>query len=320
MTYLDNLVNKLAKRFNTDPDNLGRNLATLIHALIIIVPVMAPLGLSVEVSTYTQLCFDAIESLQPGDYIFLDIGGVNDSNFQAEVGWRGIAMFNHLNERGIKIIIVTGGSGNRQQQSVRAFPMFWEFFDHWQLGLPNPVANPKYGRDWVFMRAFPLGIDWQLRFISDGWDVSSFPEMRFDDGGNDVTQMPIYWKDGIIGGERAVQNLYDIKAYIDIEGPPSGARRNWKIGLPYPELILLFGGPVQMGLQQRQYVPDIYEGFIVGLRGAGEYESLSSGKYGSHLAGPASTSLDSVSIGLLWYCGTVVLININAYLRRKEVS
>ena len=84
----------------------------------------------------------------------------------------------------------------------QTFPLFWEVFgDHWRAGTYFD-DNPIYGRDWVYLRQFPTSMAWSLRFITDGWDVQSFPEMRFDDRGMDVTQMPIYWRDGIIGGEK----------------------------------------------------------------------------------------------------------------------
>lgn len=248
--------------------------------LVVLVPLVRPMGLPVSVGHWTKDSFAIIDGLKKGDTVIIDINYYVDGAPDVEPIL--VAVLEHILPKGVKVIFT--GILDHAPMITQKLMAPWE-----QRGI-------KYGEDYCNL-GFLAGLETALAAYTR--DIKrAYPQ---DFRGNPTDKLPIlaniksaadvkvfmFFTDG--GAERFVRQLAEHKV------PVVGG------------LITVVAPQAEPFVQAKQLA-----GIIVGLRGAAEYETLMK-KPGRAVAG-----MDAQSMGHLLLILFIVFANLTYFAKKNQ--
>jgi len=263
--------------------NLDRRWVYLIVGIAVIIPVLNPFRVPVYVTPEVKAIYDYVESLEPGDILFLAID--YDPQAMAEVHPMARAIMRQCFAKDIKLIISAlsqNGPGMAEQlisEVAREFDKK-SGIDYCYLGYKPYFAIVILG----------MGQNFRIPFPTDyyGVPLDSLPMMR------------------------GVRNYDDVKVVIDIAA--TNAADYWIINGNGRYNIKLALGVT--GVMTANYYPYLASGQIFGLmgglKGASEYEALS--KQGDRAIKMMSIQTTAHIVIVLF----IVAGNIGYFMSRKK--
>lgn len=252
----------------------------VLLVLVLLIPMISPLGLPLSVSETTQTSFETLDGLSPGDTVVFDFGYYVDG--APDVEPQAVALFAHLFEKGVRIICFSYKSHG---------PMIID-----RLTAPHEAQGKTYGTDFVNMGFLAGG---ETALAAYARDVKkAFPT---DWRGNNTSKLPIL---------EHVTSVSDVDLYVFYTDDSAEA---------WVRQIAQYGVPIIAGLitvTAPQAEPFIHSGqlagMLVGLRGAAEYENL------MRRPGPAAAGMDAQSMGHLLIVLFILLGNISYFAKRSK--
>jgi len=234
-------INRLLKTLYEDP----KVVYTLLW-MTLVIPYLSPLGLPIAVSPRTKTAYDTINALKPGDVIILSV----DINAGAwgELGAGGTAIMRHLFEiPGIKIVIV-----NFDVQGHIFALRILDFIDK---------HGKEYGKDYVLLGFVPGG-----KAVGGAALASDIHKVfQKDFYGTDTSSLPMMEK---------IRSYKDVSVIVDVDwGQGTEAFLYQWVG-PYKSKLIAHMTSMMAPTFEPHYNAGNIIGFIVGIRGAAEYELL----------------------------------------------
>ncbi|MDP2873666.1 MAG: hypothetical protein Q8P31_14190 [Bacillota bacterium] len=265
-------------------ENLDRRILYLLVVATLFYPLMRPLGLPVGLSETTQVAYDTIERLQPGDIALLSPsytpGTIAENLPQTVVFAR------HLMKRGVRIV----GVATRPDAAM---------FNDQVLKTWAPVYGYEYGRDYVVL---PFMAGDESYIISMG--RVPFSELHpVDFYGNSTV--------GTVVDD--IKTVYDIDCVVDML---TGDSLTWYIRQLNASFgTVVTGGSTAVGVPGLMvyYASGQLSGLLGGLKGAAEYEVL------ANTPGTAASGMDAQSLSHLLIVFFVLIGNV-AYLARRKAA
>jgi hypothetical protein len=260
--------------------------AIQIIALSIIL--IRPIGMPVQVADVTQMAFNSVDSIQPGDIVVF--GNEISARGYPEDGPIAEAFLNHLFAKGAKVIILTIEEAEGVQNYELRIRDAIDFKDAVQY------------EDWV-----------HLGFVTGGGEIAaaSFAEDIHSVFPTDYENKPI----SQIPMMQNVKDINDVDWLVVVAGSPTRSYLR-QIQSPYGTNMVSGCGGVMAGEFLPFVGPDQIQGLVVSLSGAAQYESLLV-KAGLGSLGGGTKSLDAMSIGYLIVMIAIIIGNIAYAIRRS---
>ncbi len=262
---------------------IDRRIIYLCMTLAVALPLIAPIGMPVQVSDETRGFYDHIEDLEAGDIVLFSFDYEGD--VMAELNPMSIAALRHLFRQDVRVVALTtyaGGTGIAQ-------------------GILERVAaeyDKHYGTDYVFLGYNP---DWSGTILRLGESFkATYPADQF---GKSTREIPLM---------QEVETYDDIALLISIAG--SALSEYWAIwaGGRYGVTVVSGNTAIQAILIYPYYNAGQIPGFLGGLKGAAEYEKMV-GKPGLGIKG-----MDAQSVAHLLMLSFIVVGNIGYFLSRRH--
>jgi hypothetical protein len=260
---------------------IDRRILYLVMAVLLLYPLVRPLGLPVSVSSWTQQAFDSVDALKPGDKVVIDFyytpAGMADIHPQT------VAVFEHLMQKGVKVICVAF-----YEQGVGLAD---------NLIREHEAKGRVYGEDFVHL-GFMAGIETAMSAF-----VNDIPRaVPRDYRGNRIEDLPIM---------QGVKDLSDVQMLLYFTStltPEIWVRQAEPFGIPIVAGVITVMGP--------QAEPFLHSGqlagLMVGMRHGAEYEVLSENP------GPAVAPMDAQSIAHLLIIGFIIMGNLAYFAERSS--
>ena len=265
--------------------NIPEQYVYLFLAIIIIAPLLRPIGLPIPITTETNLFYKAVDELQPGDTVFyaFDAGSMTwmEQGLGATIVLRHILM-----KPGVRIVGATIGAEG---------PMFWDTTIA-KLGGYSSFGK-EYGKDVVWLGFFSGGetatsaLGRDIRSATNGVDAygATFETLQLMSEVNQATD-------------------FKILVVLSYGGTWSTWMNQWQMPYGIKEYVIPLAGVVA------DMRPNIRAGqiqsIINGARGAAEYELL------LHQPGRAAAGMDAQSLGHI-YVGILIIVGNLAYLTTR---
>ena len=260
----------------------------IIHALIailIVIPLVNPIGLPLQVSDGTRLAYDAIDAIPAGAMVLLAYE-VSASS-EAELVPTGIAWMHHMMAKGCKIATFAIYNQEGPVFAQRVFDTVGKEYDY------------EYGVDYLIM-GFTAGQETAVAAI--GRDFRSVFEVDYFN--NRTADLPLMQ-------EIADVNSFDIILQISNWGPDVFVRQIVQVyGIP---MVAACTGIVAPGAQAYLSSGQI-KGLVGALAGAAEYEIL------LRRPGTAAAAMDAQSTTHALVVVLVLLGNIGYYASRSRTK
>jgi hypothetical protein len=233
---------------------IDRRIIFLLVALSVTIPILIPLGLPVSTTVPTQMAFDFIETLQPGDVVWLSFDYGPSSAPENDPMADGF--MRHALSKDLKVVVCAlyplGGLGLANNSVARVAAEF---------------PNKQYGVDYVNL-GYKDGAEAVMRRLGENI-ADAFPT---DVNGRPVAEMPIF------------QGLRSIRQVKVVFTAATGLIGEYWITLVNAQS----GTPVIIGptaVSAPKYYAFISSGQLAGMlggmKGAAEYEQLLAKRYPS---------------------------------------
>jgi hypothetical protein len=243
--------------------HVDRRLIFLFVALSVTIPILMPLGLPVSTTAPTQAAFDYIESLRPGDYVWLSFDYGPSSAPENDPMAEGF--MRHCLSKDLRVIVCAlyplGGLGLANNSMARVAAEF---------------PNKQYGVDFINL-GYKDGAEAVMRTL--GANIAdAFPT---DVNGRNLSEFPMFHatpskrEDGmVVGHTLGVKSIKEVKVVFTAA---TGLIGEYWITLVNAQ----FGTPVIIG-PTAVSAPKYYaflssgqlKGMLGGMKGAAEYEQL----------------------------------------------
>ncbi|MBS4015460.1 MAG: hypothetical protein KGZ86_03390 [Candidatus Latescibacteria bacterium] len=271
---------------------IDRKIIFAILAVVIIVPLIKPLGIISRASNRAEAVFNAVDAIPPGKSLMISIDF--DPGSQAELYPMLNAILRHAFAKDVKVILLglwLTGMGLGEEA----------------LSITSQEYNKVYGEDYVFLgwRSGVLPV-----ILGMGEDIKrTFPTDYYGQSLNDLPMM------------NDIRNYRDIPFFITLSAGDPGmntwiayaqSRYGLKMGAGTTAVSAADAYPF---LQTGQLT-----GLLGGMKGASEYEFLVREKGYSQALTPASQAMDSQSLAHLLILILIVLGNIGFFFIRKTTA
>ncbi len=272
-------------------DRVDRRVIFLIIGLVVILPLIFPLGLPVEPTQTTIDAFDAIEAIPPGGKVLVsfDYG----PSTKPEIHPMAIAVLRHLFKEGHPVIVMC------------LWPdglfMSREALDQ----VANNEFNLTYGKDYVNLGYRP-GNEAIIKGITQSFEAN----FTMDAFGTLISDIPVM---------KGVDNIDDISFIVNLSAGYPGSVE-WVQYAADPHKIPMTSG--NTSIQVNEVLPYVksgqMQGIIAGMPAAAEYEALVRRNHISDLPGEATRSMDAQSIAHLVIVLFIILGNVSYFVKRKN--
>ena len=259
--------------------NVDRRILYLLMAVVLLVPLVRPVGLPISISDYTRVVYDQIEKLQPGDRVLIDF--CYNPGSKAELHSQATSMTRHLMRRGVKIIGI-------------AFSPEGAMIGEEVLGIYKE-AGKVYGVDYCHLGYLAGGETAQGAFIRDPLKASPV-----DFYGKPSADLPIC--QGITTGKDVKALIYFTTTYT-----AEWIRQAGPLEVPIIAGVITVLGPAQEAFFQSGQL----KGLLVGMRGGAEYELI------MDEPGSAVAATDAQSLGHLLFILFVIFGNAAYFIQKK---
>lgn len=257
-------------------NKLDRRWIYLVLILVVLFPLVKPIGMPISISSWTEAFYAEVEKLQPGDVVVLSIDYTPSGG--PDVHPQAVAVFEHLMKREIRVIGVSFlETGPPQLQQILE---------------PYMENNEKtYGVDFVNLGYIP-GLESAISAFAA--DMQRAAPVDFF--GSRTETLPLM---------QSVKSMNDVMLVADFAtGIPGPAEFIRQVGQNYP-VTMLCGVVTVMGPQSEPfYQSGQLKGLLSGLRSAAEYE-VRSGTPGKAAAGMDAQSLGHIVIILAMAIGNL---------------
>ncbi|MCE5196749.1 MAG: hypothetical protein LLG09_06435 [Negativicutes bacterium] len=260
------------KKFNLfDPD---KKITYLLLLIMIIFPLIHPLGIAIKPSENTILAYNYVESLKPGSSVilFIDFGMGNSAELTPQV----IASLKHFARKDLKVYAAT-----QVPEMATALETYLE--------QTYGVMGKVYGEDYINLGYF-AGAESAIGAMGD----SLIAVFKKDIRGNDLTAIPMM---------KEVVKLPDINVVFAVTASgtiPFIRQCNAKFGMPIIFSVNAVMGPANVPYVQSGQAVSV----LVGSTGAAQYETMI-GAPGTATAAMDAQSLAHVVIILLILWGNI---------------
>lgn len=257
---------KRGKGFWERLQEIDSRIIYLLLWIVILWPLITPLGLPISISTGTREYFQVIEELKPGSRVILSY----DLSFAGlpELGPMTIATLHHLLKKDVKVYICAfwDSGADIAADNIKALD-------------PEKNYGKVYGRDYIHMGYNPMREVGMSQFASDVY--KAFPV-------DYIYKRPLETYEIMKG----VQSAKDFDLLISVQsGTPGNPEwvRQWVTPYGIKYIIGILG--VSVPEVAPYYNAGQVKAFLAGLRSAAEYELLA-GRRGAALAqqDPLSTT------------------------------
>jgi hypothetical protein len=262
--------------------NIDRRIIYVILLLLVLWPLVKPIGLPVSVGPWTKAVYERVNTLQPGQIVIMSldysIGGAPDVHPQA------VAMAKHVFQRGGRVIFMT---------FVDQGVIFIDEIVAWAQS-----AGKVYGVDFVDV-GFLAGSETAVAALASDFYVA-FPKDR---RGTDTRSI------AMLQGYTGVQDTAMILEYATgAPGPAEWIRQVYNL-----HKVPMMAGLVTVMAPQTEpyYNAGQLFGILAGLRGAAEYEIAAS------IPGRAAAGMDAQSLGHFVIIAFTILGNVIYAIERS---
>lgn len=269
---------------------IDRKIIFIILAVVIIIPLLKPIGLISRVSSRALDLFNAVDAIPPGKTLMISIDF--DPGSMPELYPMLTSILRHAFAKDVKVVVLglwLTGMGLGEQA----------------LELTSNEYNKVYGQDYVFLgwRSGILPV-----ILGMGEDIKkAFPTDYY---GRSLDSSPMM---------NNIKNYRDIPFFVTLSAGDPGM--NTWIAYAQSRYGLRMGAGVTAVSAADAY-PYLQTGQLTGLlggmKGASEYEFLVKEKGYSTALTPASQAMDSQSLAHLLILVLIVLGNIGYFFIRKQ--
>ena len=262
--------------------NLSRPVIYIAVTLLILAPLVKPLGLPVPIGQSTRDYKAAIDSLAAGDVMWINSGLSVEMGVELLPGMTATA--NYAYNKGIKIVFTS------------PTPAGDEFSKNLTAELVAKGAT--YGEDVVDMGYFPGGEPTIAALLSD-----FHKSAPVDHKGTPVGDIPLMSQ---------VKSGADLDIVVVVTGDASAPDMYTRQMKPYPNCMLTFSSQGTLWPKIQTYLPTgQVKAAINSQRGAAEFELLTG------LKGRAAAAMDATSIAWLTFVGLIIFGNLAYFTAPK---
>jgi len=264
-------------------ERLDARYVYLFFAALLIIPIVVPFGLPILVTSPTRDFYDYVEkNVGKGDRVLI-WGTMTTGWWPTEYRPSIVAVSQHLFNRGAKLYYISDGAED---------PLLVDTV----FGMIDK-GPAKYGVDYVSLGYYAGG---EVALSAFAKDVYSL--VKTDYYGTPVDQLPMM---------KEVKTAKDFKFVMHVTGSPAEwLLRQYKT--PYGIDCGWVGSSGMVGIYMPYYASRQVVGFVCGLRGGAEYETL------MKRPGIGLASTDAMSAGHLYFALIMIFANIVYYIGRKE--
>jgi len=264
-----------------EPD---KRITYLLLLLVMIFPLLNPLGIAIKPSANTLLAYDYVEKLQPGSsmILFIDYGMGQSAELTPQV----IASLKHFAEKDLKLFAAT-----QVPEMATALTTYLE--------QTYGKAEKEYGVDYVDL-GYVAGTESAIGAMGD----SIIDVFKADVNGTDLTTLPIF---------KDVTKLPDVDVMFAVTASgtiPFIRQANAKFGMPIIFSVNAVMGPANVPYVQSGQAVSV----LVGSVGAAEYETL------INQPGTASAAMDAQSLAHLVIILLIVWGNIGYFMQQRRAK
>lgn len=279
-------------------ENIDRRIIYLLLWIVVLWPLLSPIGLPVSISAETRVAYQFIEDLPAGSVVVASF----DHSFAGmpELYPHDLAFLHHLFSRPLKVVIIAIW----QEGSLVAELALKELSggEDPRTGIEK-VYGKKYGEDWVFLGWIPGGETGMRAF---GQDMHTAAPADF--WGTPITDLPMM---------ADIKTAEDVDLLVSIEsgtpGAPEWIRQWWSVyGTPIIVPIVAVGAPELVPARQAGQLVAL----LPGVRAAAEYEQLV-GRLGLGTASADALSTTHILVIIFVIIGNIGYFSLKAKGVRK---
>lgn len=255
-----------------------------ILVLVLVIPLLKPMGLPIPIMQGSKILYDAINQLQPGQTALISLDWAVEQSIELLPQAR--IVLQHLFQRpGIKIVMVS---------FFEQGPVFAQ-----QILSAIDLGDKQYGKDYVNLGFIPGG---EAALAGFARDPANFVKADFN--GTPTANIEV------LKGITSVKS-FNLVVCTD-SGIPGAAQWVAQVQVPYGVKMACLGtlGTLTMAapyVQSKQIFA-----LMGGVRGAAEYETI------IRKPGVSAASMDAQSIGHVYVLLLIVLGNMAGYLKKRE--
>lgn len=262
--------------------NLGRPAIYIAVTLLILAPLVKPLGLPVPIGQSTRDYKAAIDTLQPGDVMWINSGLSVEMGVELMPGMTATA--NYAYNKGVKVVFTSPTPAGNEFSK--------------QLVNELTAKGAKYGEDVVDLGYFPGGEPTIAALLSD-FQKSAPVDFK----GTPTSEIPLM---------SMVKSGSDLDIVVVVTGDASAPDMYTRQMKPYPNCMLTFSSQGTLWPKIQTYLPTgQVKAAINSQRGAAEFELLTG------LKGRAAAAMDATSIAWLTFVGLIIFGNVAYFLAPK---
>lgn len=266
--------------------SLDRRIIGTIALIVMIWPLVTPIGVPIVINKYTKATYDLVESYPDGSVAVVEISF--DTGYLGSIAPGATAFLTHLMEKGFKIVAYS--------LHIEGPMTFWIC---WNRVLKELRDQYEYGVDYVYLGFMTGGEAAQMKFAEDIKGTYTF-----DYKGTPLDELPL---------------LDNINNYKDFDLVFFASRGGEHLGHTMRIYAETFGVTL-IGARQMAEVPvnfidaGLLQGYVRGLRGGAEYELL------LREPGRAVAAMDATSLFFSWLMIAVIIGNVGFFLRKTEAG
>ncbi len=273
-------------RFADRLQSIDRRIIYLLLAAVIVGVLLRPIGLPITMSEETQMVYQAIDSLKPGQVfvISFDYGASNVPELHPSA----IAWLKHAFRKDVRVVC-TALSLEGGMWAADALAIALEKF-----------PTKKYGVDYINIGYKPGGQVFLEKFATNVHEACAGVDAR----GSSLDQYPIM---------KDVTKARDVSLAASLTSGDPGynqwiANFGTPNGVPVTAATIAIGVPAAISLVRSGHL----KGILKGMRGGAEYELKINEK------GAAVSGMDAQSLGHLTIVVFVVVGNIGYFMSRRR--
>lgn len=265
---------------------LDRRIIGTIALIVMIWPLVTPIGMPIVINKYTKLTYDLVESYPDGSVAVFECSF--DTGYLGSIAPGVTAFLTHLMEKRFKIVAYS--------LHIEGPMTFWISWDRVRKELRDQY---EYGVDFVYLGFMTGGEAAQLKF---GEDIKGL--YTYDYEGTPLDELPL---------------LDEINNHEDFDLVFFASRGGEHMGHTMRVYAETFGVTL-VSARQMAEVPvnfidaGLLHGYVRGLRGGSEYELL------LDRPGRAVAAMDATSLFFSWLMIAVIIGNIGYFLRKREAE
>lgn len=266
--------------------SIDRKIIYIGMIAIMLLTMIFPIGLPLTIEESTEMSFNTLDNLEPGSVVGLDFSFLIEA-MSGDYGPVTYAFLSHIFNLPIKIVFY-----GFKEDTVAIY----------QLVMNNiNTRNKVYGQDFVMLGYIP-GLETGLAIFAKNLREI----VKQDYKGTDIDQIPMMTD---------INNAYDFDVFISISygyvGMEPYSRQIYSV---YHKPIIIGASGSDISMAVSYYQSKQIAGYVVGIKGAAEYELL------LKEPGIASGYMDAISFSFIYTIILIIVGNISYFSSKKGLS